>query len=245
VPSISKPKDTSSFLSGRRLKAVASPAVSRGRITSLAYEAIKSRIIALEFPPGSKLEEQELTKKLGFGRTPIREALKTLVSDGLVSSHGPNAVYVKELTLKSVKDLWELLYHLGGVVFSLGRPETVTEDLVTRLRELHQKMDDAVNRQELFSFLILNAEFHKALASVANNSYLDRILEDIYCEEVRLSFFCFTQMSVSSEYWRKVQKEHWQLIESLSQHDFKQLQSLYSAHFATGIQRVANFIAGS
>jgi DNA-binding GntR family transcriptional regulator len=222
------------------------PASSRGRLTNLAYQALNHKIITLEFSPGMKLEERDLIERLGLGRTPIREALTMLVSDGLVVSHGPNAVYVKELTLKSVKDLWELLYQFGSVIFNLAKPESVTEDIIVQLQDLHRKMDEAiVSRHDLPSFLMINGEFHKKLASIANNNYLDQILEQIYRDEVRLSLFCFTQTTNTPEYWAKVQREHSNLIELLRQHDFKALHTAYSQHFAAGIQRVVNFLGGT
>ena len=81
-------------------------------ITTQAYELLKEKMVSMELAPGMKLEEQDLMDRLNLGRTPIREAIKMLIAEGLVVSHGTNATYVEELTLKSTKDLKQIIESL-------------------------------------------------------------------------------------------------------------------------------------
>ncbi len=211
-----------------------------------AYELLKKKIVSLELAPGMKIEEQKLIDKLGIGRTPIREALKMLVAEGLVVSYGSNATYVKDLTLKSAKDLLAIIFHLGSVIFSLANLEDDHEAIITDLEEKYHEMEDALREGHIPRFAVLNARFHKILARVANNQYLDSLLERLYSEEVRLAYvLSLVRMngSTNKEYYGKLQRQHADLIALLRDKDIEGLKDAYREHLTTGQQRLFVFFS--
>ena len=118
-------------------------------LATKAYNLIKQKIITLEFKPGMKLEEKDLAGNIGLGRTPIREAIKMLISEGLIINYGSNSTYVKDFSLKASKDLMSILYHLGNIIFDLANLNgDLDPEIKGQLEELYEEMDEDVKKRE-------------------------------------------------------------------------------------------------
>jgi len=212
----------------------------------LAYEILKENIITLKFSPGMRLEEKKLINELDLGRTPIREGLRMLISEGLVVNYGSSASYVKDLTLKSAKDLLSLLYHLGQLIFNLADIEKDYGGLIRNLWLVHKQMEEAISQGELSEYARSNAEFHRKLVTISNNEYLQAFVDQLYCEETRLSFvLSLVRLSENSlsDYYGTLQKQHGELIELLGKKEFGKMNELYRTHLALGRRRLNLFFA--
>ncbi len=221
---------------------------SQGKRTMVdqAYELMREKIITLKFAPGMKLEEKDLLDELGLGRTPIREALRMLISEGLVVNYGSSASYVKDLTLKSAKDLLTLLYHQGEVIFNLADAEADFKDLTAELWVIHRHMDEAIARGELALYARINADFHRRMTTIANNEYLQSFIDRLYCEETRLSFvLSLVRVSQASfaDYYGQLQKQHAELIELLEKRKFERMKTVYREHLTLGHRRLFLFFS--
>ncbi len=213
-----------------------------------AYELLKEKIITLQFGPGMKLEEQKLVENLSLGRTPIREAVKMLISEGLIVSYGSNSTYVKDLTLKSARDLFALLYRLGDVIFDLVDFANDFTEVLDEVERLYPQMDDAVIRGDVPAFAQLNAAFHKQLARVAGNEYIESLLERLYCEEVRLAYILSLSLGAAKGtpfliYYQTLQRQHHDFIEQLRSKDIVGLKNTYRDHLAFGQKRLLAYFA--
>ena len=211
-----------------------------------AYSLIKKKIITLEFKPGMKLEEKALISEIGIGRTPIREAIKMLISEGLIISFGKNSIYVKELTLKSARDLMSLLYYLGDVIFSLA---SRNEDYTILIRELENhllRMEEAIRKEEYSDFALHNSKFHKTLAKISGNEYLEALFDKLYNEEKRLSFIISLEKLNGDpirSYYEKVQEQHQELVELLKTKNFEGLKKAYQTHMKVGQTRLFRYFS--
>jgi GntR family transcriptional regulator, rspAB operon transcriptional repressor len=209
-----------------------------------AYNLIKKKIVTLEFKPGAKMEEKDLMNEIGIGRTPIREALKMLISEGLIVTYGKNAIYVKDLSLKSAKDLMLLLYNLGKVIFSMANPNEDNSCIIDRLENLYKNMSEAIQKAEYSDFVVHNSNFHKALALLANNDYLNSLFDRLYNEEIRLSFILSLEKlheSSVKEYYQKVQQQHRAIIDLVKVKDFEKLKHEYQNHMKIGQTKLLNY----
>lgn len=215
-----------------------------------AFEKIEEKIVTMEFAPGMKLEEQQLTNALNLGRTPVREALKMLMAEGLIVSYGSNATYVKDLTLKSAKDLFLMLYSLGDVIFALADPGDDFRPIIEELEVLNAQMDKSLEKGDVPRFARLNAGFHKTLAGIARNTYLDELVRRLYREEIRTAYALSLSLGKVKgapylEYYEQIQKQHRQLIGFLKVPDFEKLKAAYKNHLVFGQKRVSAYFAGS
>lgn len=215
-----------------------------------AYELLKEKIVTMEFAPGMKLEEQVLMDHLKLGRTPVREAIKMLVSEGLIVGYGSNAIYVKELTLKSAKDLFQMLYHMGDVIFALADPDDDYLETLQGLETIYRQMDQSIIKGDIPNFARLNARFHSQMAKIAKNDYLDDFLERLYSEELRLAFALSLPLgkvkgSPYKSYYKLIQEQHRELVEMLKIKDMRRLKTAYRNHLAFGQKRISAFFAES
>ena len=214
-------------------------------LATKAYNQIKQKIITLEFRPGMKLEEKDLAVTIGLGRTPIREAIKMLVSEGLVINYGSNSTYVKDFSLKASKDLMTLLYHLGNIILDLASVNgDFDPEIRGQLEELYEKMDEDVKKRDYLKFVEHNSSFHKALAKIANNEYLDLFIDRLYNEEIRLSFILSGEkvnLTPTRQHYEKMQTQHRELIGLLKKRDFEALKASYHSHLKEGQKRLIDY----
>ena len=155
--------------------AAVSPVPSDDRVTrnSLADEVagrLRRRIVARHLPPGHRVDELRLAAELGVSRTPVREALKILAMQGLVTLVPRRGAIIATLTEKDVRDVLSVLMILeGDCAGEVARNAAPSE--VKRLRQIHDKMEAAAAAGRRARYVELNGEFHAALEDIADNRW--------------------------------------------------------------------------
>ena len=115
------------------------------RASDRAYAALREQILDGRLAPGSVLGEVEQSTRLGVSRTPLREALARLTSDGLVSTHSGRGVVVTDVDLGRIRELFEVRSALEEQAARLAarrRDPEVFEDLQRELRQAHELLDN-------------------------------------------------------------------------------------------------------
>ncbi|MDT8420063.1 MAG: GntR family transcriptional regulator [Desulfuromonadales bacterium] len=131
---------------------------------------IRKKIVTLEYPPGHRLNEQKLAQELGVSRTPVREALILLSSEGLVTM-APNVMtHVSEINLQKLRELTELRLILEQGAARLAAANRTKEQLA-ELEELAEKIKNTDPNDPL-QMMICDTEFHRITRIAANNSEL-------------------------------------------------------------------------
>ena len=139
-------------------------------------ELLRERIFSRELPPGSWIDELKLADSYGISRTPLREALKVLATEGLVTMKVRRGAYVTEVNEKDLTDVYHLLSLLesdaAGVVAATATPAQLAE-----LQSLHDDLEAATgNRTRFFE---VNEAFHRRLLSMADNRWRDQMVDDL------------------------------------------------------------------
>jgi DNA-binding GntR family transcriptional regulator len=139
-------------------------------------ELLRQRIFRRELAPGSWIDEMKLAEEYGISRTPLREALKVLAAEGLVTMKVRRGAYVTEVSDKDLADVYHLLGLLesdaAGVVASRATPEQVRA-----LQALHNELEAAIADRE--QFFALNERFHMQLLAFADNRWRDQMVADL------------------------------------------------------------------
>jgi DNA-binding GntR family transcriptional regulator len=139
-------------------------------------ELLRQRIFSRELEPGSWIDELKLAEEYGISRTPLREALKVLAAEGLVTMKVRRGAYVTEVSDKDLADVYHLLALLesdgAGVV-----AERATEEQLTELRTLHAELEAAVKQRE--QFFAINERFHIRLLEIAHNRWRQQMVSDL------------------------------------------------------------------
>ena len=139
-------------------------------------ELLRQRIFDRTLTPGSWIEELKLAEEYGISRTPLREALKVLSTEGLVTMKVRRGAYVTEVSETDLADVYHLLGLLesdaAGVV-----AERVTPEQLGDLQAMHMELEAAVGDRELF--FAINERFHMRLLAIANNRWRDQMVADL------------------------------------------------------------------
>ena len=202
-------------------------------------ERLRQRIFAHELAPGSWIDEQALAEDYGISRTPMREALKVLASEGLVTLKPRRGCYVTELTEGDLDDIFPLLALLEGrcafEAVSKARPADIAA-----LRAIHDRLERAAQRGDVDAFFEVNQHFHLKLQQLAGNRWLLQVIDDM-----RKVLKLTRHHSLSRE--GRVDEslaEHRTIMQAIEAGDAEAAQSRMHAHLLSGRAALAALAGG-
>lgn len=157
--------------------------MSPGAIVSTALyqevaERLRQRIFAHDLAPGSWIDEQAFAEHYGISRTPLREALKVLASEGLVTLKPRRGCYVTELTEQDLDDIFPVLALLEGRCAHQAVSRARPADLV-RLRAAHDLLERSAAGGDVDAFFEANQQFHRLVQQLAGNRWLLQVIDDM------------------------------------------------------------------
>jgi DNA-binding GntR family transcriptional regulator len=194
----------------------------------LVAERVRARILSHRQAPGSWIDEQALCAEYGISRTPLREALKVLATEGLVTMRPRRGAYVTEMSERDVTEVYHLLSLLesdaaGEVARNAGDAE------LAELAALHAQLESAVNDRE--RFFALNEAFHLRVLDLAGNRWRAQVVADLR-KVMKLnrhhSLFREGRMTESLN-------EHRALMLALRRRDGAAAEALSRQHFRNGL----------
>ncbi len=190
------------------------------------YKELKKRIFLKDLRPGQRLPEAALAATLSVSRTPVREALRMLASEGLVDLIPNMGARLASPTLEEVRESYEVREHLETL--AAGRAARhITPVQICLLEEAIEEEERIFSSRDLGSYLEVNIRFHRIIAEASKNrplaEYVSNILSRTYVYMVFFeSFFDFdTNPSLD---------EHRELVRSLRMHDEDRTVSLMGGH---------------
>lgn len=178
------------------------------------YETLRRAILEQVLSPGRRLAEEELADALGVSRTPIREAITRLETEGIVERSSVRTVTVSRLSPKAIAEVFEVREWLDGVVAYLAT-QRITPPRIAELRWINERMKAAALEGDVDTVEQINHEFHDVLALAADNAFLMSLMHQAR-DRVRPltgSTFAHENRSTASA------KEHDQLIDLISSDD--------------------------
>lgn len=143
-------------------------------------EQIKRRIITGQLAPGQKLVEKDLAAACNVSRTPLREALARLVNDGLAVSVPYRGIFVRRVSLRHVREIYELRIGIEGLAAMFAAERAKKTDL-DRLGKLLVAMDAERAGDDADELKLLNERFHRGIAEASGNSLLVRQMDELWC----------------------------------------------------------------
>ena len=157
---------------------MAATALSPRALYEEVAERLRERIFRRELEPGSWIDELKIAADYGISRTPLREALKVLAAEGLVTMKVRRGAYVTEVSGQDLADVYHLLGLLesdaAGVVAARA-----TDAQLDELRVLHAALEAAAKSGQRERFFQINEGFHKRLLEIADNRWRDQMVADL------------------------------------------------------------------
>lgn len=142
-------------------------------LTERAYQALEELITTLQLPPGAFLSEMALAERLGFGRTPIREALQRLSRDGLVVVAPRRGILVSEINLKTQLRLLETRRVLEALLARLAAERADPAERA-RFAETAAEMRAVAEASDDIAFMRLDRAFNDLVSAAARNEFATR-----------------------------------------------------------------------
>lgn len=139
-------------------------------------ELLRQRIFSRELEPGSWIDELKIAEEYGISRTPLREALKVLAAEGLVTMKVRRGAYVTEVSDKDLADVYHLLALLESDAASVVA-QRATDEERAELQALHAELEAATADRD--RFFAINERFHMRLLEIANNRWREQMVADL------------------------------------------------------------------
>ncbi|MEN9479360.1 MAG: hypothetical protein RLZZ298_755 [Pseudomonadota bacterium] len=141
-------------------------------------ERLRQRIFAHELTPGTWIDEQKLAEQYGISRTPLREALKVLASEGLVDLKPRRGCYVTEISRQDLDDIFPLMALLEGrcAADAVNRAKPIE---IRELKKIHESLENTAQEGRIDAFFEANQAFHKRIQELANNRWLLSVIQDL------------------------------------------------------------------
>ncbi len=139
-------------------------------------ELLRQRIFQRELEPGSWIDEVRLAEEYGISRTPLREALKVLAAEGLVTMKVRRGAYVTEVSEQDLAEVYHLLSLLESDAAGEVARKASDEDLL-ELQALHDELESATGDRG--RFFAVNERFHFRLLEIAGNRWRNQVVGDL------------------------------------------------------------------
>jgi len=195
-----------------------------------AYLRIRERIVSLDMPPGSVVNESRLRQELKIGRTPIREALQRLARENLVRSVPHRGTFVTDVNITDLARITEVRVVLEGHAARLaaGRLSTADRDAFARLLELLEEGPGLDQRQ----LMRLDQQIHREIYRAARNPFLESTLERYFNLSLRLWYLVLDRQIGL----REAVEEHAELLRAILAGDGPGAEDSMRRH-VTGFER--------
>lgn len=199
--------------------------VARDNLQQRVGVRLRELLIQGVLAPGAKLNERELCERLGVSRTPLREAIRLLAAEGLITLDPGRGAFVPVFSLGDVAHTFDVLAVLEGLAAELAAAHITPAELA-QLQELQQKMQSAFERHDLPHYYQANARVHDVLSAAARNPVLRATWKQLNARMHALRF----RSNQDRVKWAQALQEHAQILEALQARDGLALRDLLVQH---------------
>ncbi|MBC2884358.1 GntR family transcriptional regulator [Ochrobactrum sp. CM-21-5] len=212
----------------------------KGSGVKLVYDVLRDEIIDLSLAPGSPIDENQLAERFAMSRTPIREALVRLASDGLVTTLPNRSTVVSNIDFMSLPAFFDAITLMYRVTTRLAARNRTDQDL--QIIRAHQ--DDfahAVREQNALEMISTNRDFHAAIAEAGRNPFYATFFARLLDEGRRLLRLYYS--SFSDRLPEQYVTEHEDMIRAIEEQDVDTADVLGKAHGDQIVLQIRKLIA--
>jgi DNA-binding GntR family transcriptional regulator len=199
--------------------------ISRMALHDQVVLRLRAMLVEGRIPPGAKLNERVLAEQLRVSRTPLREAIKLLATEGLVDLLPNRGAVAVKLTEDDVLHSFEVLSGLEAMSGDLAAQRMTGAELA-EVSALHYEMKAAFMRRDLAGYYHLNAKIHNGINAAAKNPVLASAYQRINARVQSLRF----RTNQNEAKWKRAMKEHDLMIDALAAHDGAALRAVLVEH---------------
>ena len=209
----------------------------------IIYKELYDGILAKRYRPGERLDIEEIASRAGTSRTPVREAVRRLESQGLVTTVPHRGFFVSKFSLIKMLELYRIRAVLEGLAARLAAGQ-LTGGEVRRIQELVERMESLVELGAADKFLELNRPFHQIIYKAARSPLLYDYINDLYINTSRFRELAATVPGRLGE----LLDEHRSLAEAVVTGDMDEAERVARVHHennAAAMLRIADQLGSS
>lgn len=184
-----------------------------------------------DLAPGERISEKQLCERFGVSRTPLREALKVLASEGLVELLPNRGARVVRLTLKMVKDTYDLMGALEGLSGELAC-QNISDEGIRAIRALHDEMLRHYRERNLPDYFRVNQRIHEGILAASGNEVLQETYSNLNQRVKRVRY----SKKMTDDFWRKAVQDHEHMILALEARDGRRLGQILRDHLCNKLE---------
>ncbi len=188
-------------------------------------DQLREAIVHGEFEPGAKISEKDLCERFCVSRTPVREALKILATEGVVQLTQNRGASVTPLTRQDIRDAFPVMAALEALSGELAA-KNVTDEQIARMGQLQAAMRAMFETGDRKGYFAINEEIHQLILQAAGNAVLARMIRTVSAQVRRARY----RANLSRERWAAAIEEHEDILAAFSARDSKRLARLLKAH---------------
>lgn len=210
----------------------------RQTLTGMTLDALRERILQGAFPEGEPLRQDAIAEELGVSRIPVREALRQLEAEGLVTFHPHRGAVVTTLSLDEIAELFELRAEIESDLLRRSIPLMTTADH-RRARAILDAYDLALRAGEVAAWGDLNWQFHSALYAASNRQFTLAIVSKLHQHSDR-----YLRMQLSLTHGEsRARIEHRAILAAAKKRDAVKAPALMRRHILDAGQSLVSFLA--
>jgi DNA-binding GntR family transcriptional regulator len=207
--------------------------ITRKPLHEHAVDRVRDLIVRGELRPGERLNERMLCEQLGISRTPLREAIKVLASEGLVDLLPNRGAVVTALDTRRLAHALEVMGALEALAGELAC-RSASDARLSEIRALHAEMLAMYARKDLAGYFRFNQAIHLAIVEASGNPVLATMYRQLNVNARRARYMA----NLSKERWDAAVREHEQILAALEKRDVPALQRLLRDHLANKLASV-------
>jgi DNA-binding GntR family transcriptional regulator len=207
--------------------------ISRRPLHEETVDRLRDLIVQGRLAPGGRLNERVLCEQLGISRTPLREAIKLLATEGLVDLLPNRGAIVSRIDAARLAETLHVMGALEGLAGELACRHASAER-IARIRALHQKMLTRYERGDLEGYFQYNQAIHLEIVEASGNAILANAYRQLNANVRRARYMA----NLSSERWSEAVLEHEAILAALEARDVDRLKRLLQDHLANKLASV-------
>ena len=196
-------------------------------LREIVYEELKRRILIGEIAPGTRMMEVELADDMGVSRTPVREAIRKLEKEGLVTIEPRRGAYASDVSIKDMTDVLEVRQYLEGMATGMAALK-ITEEEKRELLKATEAYSKAVESEDTDEIIRCDELFHKLIVDCSGNKTLIQMISQVQELALRFRYIYYDDFSR----YRNQPLEHKEIVEAIMSGDSEKARHAADDHIA-------------
>lgn len=194
-------------------------------LREMVYEELKIQILTGQIVPGTRMMEVDLAEEMGVSRTPIREAIRKLEKEGLVTIEPRRGAYASMISTQDMVEILEVRQDLEGLAayFAATRMSPVEME---ELKEIADKYNDAVKSGNMKELIRYDTQFHRLIVDSCNNKILVNMVEQLQELVLRFRYIYYDNFKRGEE----MPREHQEIIDAIASGDADRARAAADVH---------------